>query len=48
VIRDPAVYAKLAEVGTYQDYLPPDRLLVKMQEEFKIVELVAKRYGMMK
>ena len=48
VIRDPAVYAKLAAVGTYQDYLPADKLSAKMQEEFKVVEEVAKRYGMMK
>jgi tripartite-type tricarboxylate transporter receptor subunit TctC len=48
VIRDPAIYAKLAEVATFQEYLPPDKLLIKMQEEFKLVEEVAKRYGMMK
>jgi tripartite-type tricarboxylate transporter receptor subunit TctC len=48
VVRDPAIYAKLAVLGTYQEYLPPDKLLMKMQEEYKIVEEVAKRYGMIK
>jgi tripartite-type tricarboxylate transporter receptor subunit TctC len=48
VVRDPAIYSKLAELGMYQEHLPPDKLLTKMQEEYKTVEEVAKRYGMMK
>lgn len=48
VVRDPSIYAKLAELGTYQEYLSPDRLLMKMQEEYKMVEEVAKKYGIMK
>jgi len=48
VIRDPAIYAKLAELGTYQEYLSPDKVTMRMKEEFKIVEEVAKRFGMMK
>lgn len=48
VVRDPAIYSKLAELGMYQEHLPPDKLLAKMQEEYKTVEEVAKRYGMMK
>jgi tripartite-type tricarboxylate transporter receptor subunit TctC len=48
VVRDPEIYAKLAKAGMYQDYLPPDKLVMKMQDEYKIVEEVAKRYGMMK
>jgi len=38
----------LIEAGMYQEYLSPDKLIMKMQEEFKLVEEVAKRYGIMK
>ena len=48
VIRDPKHHAKLAQSGIYQEYLPPDKLSEKMQDEFKVVQEVAKRYGIMK
>ncbi|OGP54541.1 MAG: hypothetical protein A2162_10120 [Deltaproteobacteria bacterium RBG_13_52_11b] len=48
VVRDRAIYSKLAPMGIYQEYLPPDKLIIRMQEEFKLVEEVAKRYGIMK
>jgi tripartite-type tricarboxylate transporter receptor subunit TctC len=48
VVRDPAIYAKLAELGMYQEHLPPDKLIIKMQEQYKTVEEVAKKYGMKK
>ena len=48
VVRDPDISAKLAKAGMYQEHLPPDKLVMKMQEEYKIVQEVAKRYGMMK
>ncbi len=44
--RDPEISARLVKAGMYQEYLPPDKLVMKMQEEFKIVQEVAKRYGM--
>ncbi len=46
VARDPEISAKLVKAGMYQEYLPPDKVVTKMQEEFKIVGEVAKRYGM--
>lgn len=46
VARDPEISARLVKAGMYQEYLPPDKVVIKMQEEFKIVGEVAKRYGM--
>jgi len=48
VVRDPAISSKLAEMGIYQEYLPPDKLLVKMQEESRMVEEIAKKFRMVK
>jgi len=48
VAQDPAISSKLIEAGMYQEYLPPDKLIIKMHDEFKLVEEVAKRYGIMK
>ena len=48
VVRNPAIYSKLAPMGIYPEYLPPDKLLIKMREEYKLIEEVAKRYGMIK
>jgi len=47
-VRNPAIYSKLAPIGIYPEYLPPDKLLTKMREEYKLIEEVAKRYGMIK
>lgn len=49
VVRLPTIYSKLAELGLYQEYLSPDKLLtIKMQEEYKSIEEVAKKFGMIK
>ena len=48
VVRNPAIYSKLAPMGIYPEYLPPDKLSIKMREESKLIEEVAKKYGMIK
>lgn len=48
VVKDPSINAKLAPLGIYQEYLPPDKLLIKMREEYKLVEEISKKYGMKK
>ncbi len=48
VVRDPAISSKLANLGMIQEFIPADKLTTKMKEEYKTVEEVAKKFGMVK
>jgi tripartite-type tricarboxylate transporter receptor subunit TctC len=48
VAKDPAIAAKLAGLGIVQDYAPPDKLVAEMREEYRTVEEIAKKAGLVK
>jgi tripartite-type tricarboxylate transporter receptor subunit TctC len=48
VAKDPSVASKLANLGMVQDFEPPDKLTERMRGEYKIVEEIAKKSGMIK
>ena len=48
VVRDPAVAAKLGNLGMVADYEPPDKLIAEIREEHRAVEQIAKRAGLIK
>ena len=47
-VKDPVVSSKLSQLGMIQEFEPPEKLLARMQEEYKMVEEIAKRTGMVK
>jgi tripartite-type tricarboxylate transporter receptor subunit TctC len=48
VAKDPAIASKLAGLGIVQDYAPPDKLVTEMREEYRTVEEIAKKAGLVK
>jgi len=48
VAKDPSVAAKLGNLGMVQDYESPDKLTERMKTEYKLVEDIAKKTGMIK
>jgi len=48
VAKDPSVAAKLANLGMVQDFEPPDKLTERMRAEYKLVEEIAKKTGLVK
>jgi tripartite-type tricarboxylate transporter receptor subunit TctC len=48
VVKDPTISSKLAPLGMIQEFELPEKLLGRMQEEYKMVEEIAKRAGMAK
>jgi len=48
VAREPSVGSKLANFGMVQDFESPDKLLNRMKAEYKIVEEIAKKSGLIK
>jgi len=47
-VKEPAVAAKLANLGIVQDYQPPEKLVAEIREEHKTVEEIAKKAGLIK
>jgi tripartite-type tricarboxylate transporter receptor subunit TctC len=47
-VIDPTISSKLVNFGIYQEYASPEKLLIKMGEEQKMVEEFAKKFGMVK
>ena len=47
-VKEPGIVAKLAPLGMVQDYVPPERLVAEMREEYKSVEEIAKKAGLVK
>jgi tripartite-type tricarboxylate transporter receptor subunit TctC len=46
--KDSAIASKLAGLGIVQDYAPPDKLVAEMREEYRTVEEIAKKSGLVK
>lgn len=46
--KNPAIAAKLAALGIVQDYAPPEKLLAEMRDEYKSVEEISKKAGLIK
>lgn len=46
VVKDPAISSKLLKTGMIQAFEPPDKLLRRMQEEYKTAEEIAKIAGL--
>jgi tripartite-type tricarboxylate transporter receptor subunit TctC len=47
-VKEPGIVAKLAPLGMIQDYVPPEKLVTEMREEYKSVEEIAKKAGLVK
>ena len=47
-VKEPRYVAKLGALGMVQDYVPPDKLVMEMREEYKSVEEIAKKAGLVK
>ena len=48
VVKDPSLSSKMTQLGMVQEFEPPDKLLARMQEEYKTVEEIAKKTGVAK
>jgi tripartite-type tricarboxylate transporter receptor subunit TctC len=48
VVKDPAIAARLAPLGVIQEYAPPDKVLAEIREEYRVLEDVAKKAGLVK
>jgi len=48
VAKDPSVAAKMGNLGMVQVFEPPDKLTGRMKAEYKLVEEIAKKTGMIK
>lgn len=48
VAKEPAIASKLAALGIVQDYAPPDKLVAEMREEYRTLEEIAKKTGLVK
>lgn len=48
VMKDPAVAARLANLGMVVDYEAPDKLIAEIREEHRTVEQIAKKAGLIK
>ena len=48
VARDPVIGARLAALGMLQDYAPPEKLAEEIREEYRVVEQIAKKAGLVK
>ena len=48
VVKDPAVAARLGNLGMVADYEPPDKLIAEIREEHRTVEQIAKKAGLIK
>ncbi|HMH49661.1 MAG TPA: tripartite tricarboxylate transporter substrate binding protein [Candidatus Acidoferrum sp.] len=48
VVKDPAIAARLAPLGVIQEYAPPDKVLAEIREEYRVLEDVARKAGLVK
>lgn len=48
VMKDPAVAARLGNLGMVADYEPADKLIAEIREEHRAVEQIAKKAGLIK
>lgn len=48
VVKDPVIAGRLLPRGLVQEYASPEQLLNEMREEYKVIEEIAKKAGMVK
>jgi tripartite-type tricarboxylate transporter receptor subunit TctC len=48
VVQEPGISSRLAALGMIQEFVLPEKLIAKMSEEYKMVEEIAKKFGMVK
>jgi len=48
VVKDPSIVSKLSKTGMIQEFEGPEKLLLRMQEEFRMAEEIAKASGLKK
>jgi tripartite-type tricarboxylate transporter receptor subunit TctC len=48
MVKNPGIISKLANLDMPMEYLPPDKVLARMHEEYGIVQELGKRFGMVK
>jgi tripartite-type tricarboxylate transporter receptor subunit TctC len=48
VAKDPAIGAKLAPLGIVQEWAPPDKVLTDIRDEYRTLQDVAKKAGLVK
>jgi len=48
VVKDPTLCSKVAQMGMIQEFEPPEKLLARMQEEYRMVEEIARKSGLKK
>src|SRR5262249_49097238 len=48
VVRDQAIAARLAPIGVFSEYAPPDKVLAEIREEHRVLEEVARKAGLVK
>ena len=48
VVKDPTISSKLAQTGLIQEFEPGEKLLMRMQEEYRMLEEIAKKSGLRK
>jgi len=48
VVRNPTLSSKLADLGIQSEYEPPDKIAIRMSEEWKMVEKMTKKFRIVK
>jgi tripartite-type tricarboxylate transporter receptor subunit TctC len=48
VVKDPSIAARLAPLGVFQEYAPPEKVLAEIREEHRVLEEVARKAGLVK
>ena len=48
VVKDPAIAARLAPLGVVQEYAAPEKVLAEIREEYRVLEDVARKAGLVK
>jgi tripartite-type tricarboxylate transporter receptor subunit TctC len=48
VVKDPTLSSKVVQMGMIQEFEPPEKLLARMQEEYEMVEEIARKSGLKK
>lgn len=47
-VKDPSIAAKLVALGMVQEYLPPERLAAEIRDEYRAVQEIARKAGLVK
>jgi tripartite-type tricarboxylate transporter receptor subunit TctC len=47
-VKDPAVAARMSNLGMVADYEAPDKLIADIRDEHRVVQQIAKKAGLIK